>query len=56
MLTSYYVLLFGLLIILTITLFDRTYQVGFILSIVFGLGVGETLFGRYGRGMPHALH
>ncbi len=25
----------------------RTYQVGFILSIIVGLGVGETLFGRY---------
>ncbi|KAI0312562.1 Ctr copper transporter family-domain-containing protein [Amylostereum chailletii] len=26
-----------------------TFQVGFILSIVVGLGVGETLFGRYAR-------
>lgn len=25
----------------------RTFQVGFLLSIVIGLGVGETLFGRY---------
>lgn len=27
--------------------YDRTFQVGFIFSIVIGLGVGETLFGRY---------
>jgi hypothetical protein len=26
---------------------NRTFQVGFILAIVAGLGVGETLFGRY---------
>ena len=25
----------------------RTYQTAFIISIVVGLGVGETLFGRY---------
>ncbi|ETW79597.1 copper transporter [Heterobasidion irregulare TC 32-1] len=30
-----------------------TFQVGFILSIVVGLGVGETLFGRYSH---HAAH
>ncbi|KAI0027922.1 Ctr copper transporter family-domain-containing protein [Vararia minispora EC-137] len=33
-----------------------TFQVGFILSIVVGLGVGETLFGRYGRGMGQSMH
>ncbi|VDB95694.1 unnamed protein product [Peniophora sp. CBMAI 1063] len=33
-----------------------TYQVGFILSIVIGLGVGEALFGRYTRGTAHTLH
>jgi copper transporter 1 len=26
----------------------RTFQLGFILSLVVGLGVGETLFGRFG--------
>lgn len=30
-----------------------TFQVGFILSIVIGLGVGETLFGRYGTSSAH---
>jgi len=32
----------------------RTFQVGFILSIIIGFGVGEILFGRYitgGAGM-----
>lgn len=32
---------------------SRTFQVGFILSIVIGLGVGETLFGRYGTSSAH---
>lgn len=31
----------------------RTYQLGFILSLVVGLGVGETLFGRFGS-IAHA--
>jgi len=26
---------------------DRTFQLGFILSLVVGLGVGEALFGRF---------
>lgn len=25
----------------------RTYQVGFILSLVMGLGIGEMMYGRY---------
>ena len=37
----------------TLTARIRTFQVGFILSIVVGLGVGETLFGRYSH---HAAH
>lgn len=32
---------------MTLILVFRTYQVGFIAAIVVGLGVGETLFGRY---------
>ncbi|GJE96170.1 CTR copper uptake transporter [Phanerochaete sordida] len=34
-----------------------TFQVGFILSIVVGMGVGETLFGRFaGHAAAHASH
>jgi len=33
-----------------------TFQVGFILSIVIGLGVGETLFGRFARAGSGGLH
>lgn len=36
--------LLGYLFMLTV----MTYQLGFILSLVVGLGVGETLFGRFG--------
>lgn len=32
---------------MTLILVFRTYQVGFIAAIITGLGVGETLFGRY---------
>lgn len=32
---------------------NRTFQIGFILAIVTGLGVGETLFGRF---INHAAH
>ncbi|TFK37212.1 Ctr copper transporter family-domain-containing protein [Crucibulum laeve] len=33
-----------------------TYNVAFILSLVIGLGVGETLFGRYGAGVGGVYH
>lgn len=43
--------------LITLTLHSRTFQVGFILSIVVGLGVGETLFGRFAsQAAAHTTH
>lgn len=36
-----------------VSVVGRTYQLGFIFSLVVGLGVGETLFGRFGS-ITHA--
>ena len=41
-------LFYALIRLFTMLVLSRTFQLGFIFSLIVGLGVGEMMFGRFG--------